>query len=44
MTGMRAMSTLGAALTLIHTGQVPTRAALTTALGVTRATAGSVVT
>jgi predicted NBD/HSP70 family sugar kinase len=38
------MSTLGAALTLIHTGQVPTRAALTTALGVTRATAGSVVT
>jgi predicted NBD/HSP70 family sugar kinase len=44
MTGMRAMSTLGAALTLIHTGQAPTRAALTTALGVTRATAGSVVT
>lgn len=38
------MSTLGAALSLIHTGQVPTRAALTTALGVTRATAGSVVT
>jgi predicted NBD/HSP70 family sugar kinase len=44
MTGMRAMTTLGAALTLIHTGQVPTRAALTTALGVTRATAGAVVT
>jgi predicted NBD/HSP70 family sugar kinase len=38
------MSTLGAALTLIHTGQAPTRSALTTALGVTRATAGAVVT
>jgi|SRR5450756_1062089 len=44
MSGMRAMSTLGAALTLIHTGQAPTRSALTAALGVTRATAGAVVT
>lgn len=41
---MHAMSTLGAALTLIHTGQAPTRSALTAALGVTRATAGAVVT
>jgi len=41
---MRATSTLGTALTLIHTGQAPTRSALTTALGVTRATAGAVVT
>ena len=32
----------GAALTLIHTGQAPTRSALTAALGVTRATAGAV--
>jgi predicted NBD/HSP70 family sugar kinase len=32
----------GAALTLIHTGQAPTRSALTAALGVTRATAGVV--
>src|SRR5690348_11861845 len=32
----------GAALTLIHTGQAPTRSALTTALNVTRATAGAV--
>jgi len=32
----------GAALTLIHTGQAPTRSALTAALGVTRATAGTV--
>jgi predicted NBD/HSP70 family sugar kinase len=32
----------GAALTLIHTGQTPTRSALTAALGVTRATAGAV--
>ena len=32
----------GAALKLIHTGQAPTRSALTAALGVTRATAGSV--
>jgi predicted NBD/HSP70 family sugar kinase len=31
----------GAALTLIHTGQAPTRSALTAALGVTRATAGA---
>jgi predicted NBD/HSP70 family sugar kinase len=44
MAGMHAMSTLGAALTLIHTGQAPTRSALTAALGVTRATAGAVVT
>ena len=33
---------LGTALTLIHTGQAPTRSALTAALGVTRATAGAV--
>jgi predicted NBD/HSP70 family sugar kinase len=33
---------LGPALTLIHTGQAPTRSALTAGLGVTRATAGSV--
>ena len=32
----------GAALMLIHTGQAPTRSALTAALGVTRATAGAV--
>jgi predicted NBD/HSP70 family sugar kinase len=32
----------GTALTLIHTGQAPTRSALTAALGVTRATAGAV--
>jgi ROK family len=32
----------GAALTLIHTGQAPTRSALTAALGVTRATAGAI--
>jgi predicted NBD/HSP70 family sugar kinase len=32
----------GAALTLVHTGQAPTRSALTQALGVTRATAGAV--
>ena len=32
----------GAALTLIHTGQAPTRSALTGALGVTRATAGAI--
>lgn len=31
----------GAALALIHTGQAPTRAALTSALGVTRTTAGT---
>jgi predicted NBD/HSP70 family sugar kinase len=34
----------GAALALIHTGQAPTRSALTQALGVTRATAGAVAT
>jgi predicted NBD/HSP70 family sugar kinase len=44
MTELRATSTLGTALTLIHTGQAPTRSALTMALGVTRATAGAVVT
>jgi len=33
---------LGTALTLIHTGQAPTRSALTGALGVTRATAGAI--
>lgn len=44
MTGMRAMTTLGTALTLVHTGQAPTRSALTAALGVSRATAGAVVT
>jgi len=32
---------LGTALTLIHEGRAPTRSALTTALGVTRATAGA---
>jgi predicted NBD/HSP70 family sugar kinase len=34
----------GTALALIHTGRAPTRSALTEALGVTRATAGAVVT
>jgi predicted NBD/HSP70 family sugar kinase len=34
---------LGAALTLIHTGQAPTRSALTACLDVTRATVGAVV-
>lgn len=34
---------LGAALTLIHTGQAPTRSALTASLDVTRATVGAVV-
>ena len=33
---------LGTALTLIHTGQAPTRSALTAALNVTRATAGAI--
>lgn len=33
----------GTALMLIHTGQAPTRSALTAALGVTRATVGAVV-
>jgi predicted NBD/HSP70 family sugar kinase len=46
---MREMTTrgrtqLGPALTLIHTGRAPTRAALGTQLGVTRATAGAVAT
>jgi predicted NBD/HSP70 family sugar kinase len=39
----RGSGLLGTALTLIHTGQAPTRSALTAALGVTRATAGTVV-
>jgi predicted NBD/HSP70 family sugar kinase len=34
---------LGQALMLIHTGRAPTRAVLTSALGVTRATAGTLV-
>jgi predicted NBD/HSP70 family sugar kinase len=34
---------LGQALMLIHTGRAPTRSVLTSALGVTRATAGTVV-
>ena len=34
---------LGRSLMLIHTGQAPTRSLLTSALGVTRATAGTVV-
>lgn len=34
---------LGQALMLIHTGRAPTRSALTSALGVTRATAGALV-
>ena len=38
----RGSALAGAALTLIHTGQAPTRSALTAALGVTRATAGAV--
>jgi predicted NBD/HSP70 family sugar kinase len=38
----RGSGLLGTALTLIHTGQAPTRSALTAALGVTRATAGAV--
>ena len=42
MTTERGSALLGAALTLIHTGQAPTRSALTAALGVTRATAGAV--
>ena len=40
--GDRGSGLPGAALTLIHTGQAPTRSALTTALRVTRATAGAV--
>ena len=42
MSTERGSGLLGAALTLIHTGQAPTRSALTAALGVTRATAGAV--
>jgi len=38
----RGSGLLGTALTLIHTGQAPTRSALTAALGVTRATAGAI--
>ncbi len=38
----RGRTLLGPALTLIHTGQAPTRSALTKALDVTRATAGAV--
>ncbi len=42
MTAERGSGLAGTALTLIHTGQAPTRSALTAALGVTRATAGAV--
>ncbi|MER5772311.1 ROK family protein [Streptomyces sp. NPDC001985] len=38
----RGRSALGPALELVHTGRAPTRAVLTSALGVTRATAGAV--
>ncbi|MEU8567195.1 ROK family protein [Streptomyces pathocidini] len=38
----RGRSALGPALELVHTGRAPTRAVLTTELGVTRATAGVV--
>lgn len=38
----RGRTLLGPALQLIHTGQTPTRSALTRALDVTRATAGAV--
>ncbi|WP_327070190.1 ROK family protein [Kitasatospora sp. NBC_01302] len=38
----RGRNLLGPALELIHTGRAPTRSALTSALGVTRATAGAV--
>ncbi|MFC8826417.1 ROK family protein [Streptomyces sp. NPDC057137] len=38
----RGRSALGPALELVHTGRAPTRAVLTTELGVTRATAGAV--
>jgi predicted NBD/HSP70 family sugar kinase len=41
-TTTRGRTQLGPALTLIHTGRAPTRAALGTQLGVTRATAGAV--
>lgn len=39
----RGHSALGPALVLVHTGEAPTRSALTSALGVTRATAGAVI-
>lgn len=38
----RGRNALGPALELVHTGRAPTRAVLTTQLGVTRATAGAV--
>ncbi|NEA39728.1 ROK family protein [Streptomyces sp. SID11385] len=38
----RGRGALGPALELVHTGRAPTRAVLTSALGVTRATAGAV--
>lgn len=38
----RGRGALGPALSLVHTGQAPTRAVLTSELGVTRATAGAV--
>lgn len=38
----RGRAALGPALELVHTGRAPTRAVLTTELGVTRATAGAV--
>jgi predicted NBD/HSP70 family sugar kinase len=38
----RGSALLGRALTLIHTGQAPTRSALTAALGVTRTTVGAI--
>ncbi|MEY9965076.1 putative NBD/HSP70 family sugar kinase [Streptacidiphilus sp. MAP12-16] len=38
----RGRAALGPALELVHTGAAPTRSALTSALGVTRATAGAV--
>ena len=40
----RGRNALGPALELVHTGRAPTRAVLTSALGVTRATAGAVAT
>lgn len=40
----RGRNVLGPALELVHTGRAPTRAVLTTQLGVTRATAGAVAT
>ncbi|GAA1907488.1 ROK family protein [Streptomyces sodiiphilus] len=40
----RGRNALGPALELVHTGRAPTRAVLTTELGVTRATAGAVAT